>query len=236
MYFISSGCSFTQDPHTWPYHFAEKLGFHHYPMGIGSNGNDLIARRAIWKVNQLLKNNVDPRNIVVGVMWSAPNRAQFYVDNNIVLHRLSIPKISASTHFSWPENDRHGKWVLINAGFENQFANNYYRFYTNNTMDAIKSYENILRLQNYLKLNNIKYFFSSMNEHVFSDIDVQTIHTDYLKEMIDWSRVLPVKGCYEWCRDNMPDDFPVPGDDHPSGEQYCAFVESVVIPFYYTLP
>jgi hypothetical protein len=236
MHFVSSGCSFTYDNHTWPFHFAKKMKYAHYPMGLGSNGNEHIARRAIYQVNDLFKNGVESKDIVVGIMWSAANRASFYVENSFVLDRLSKPNISETSHIAWPKNDPAGKWVLINAGFPNQFAMSYYKFYTNNTFDLIRTYENILRLQNYLKVHNIQYFFSNMNQSTFDETAVNTMHTDYLKEMVDWSRFIPVQGCYEWSRDNMPDDFPVPGDDHPSEKQHEAFVESVVIPFYNNLP
>lgn len=236
MHFISSGCSFSQDIHTWPFHFAERLGYKHYPMGLGSNGNEHIARRAIYQINNLLKNNVPTEDMLVGIMWSSANRAQFYVSSDFVLHRLSKPKISENSHQSWPEEDEQGKWVLINAGFNNQLAISYYKFYTNDTMDLIRTYENILRVQNYLKLHNIKYFFTNMSHSTFDEEGVSTIQTEYLKEMVDWDRFIPVAGCYEWCRDNMPDDFPVPGDDHPSESQHRAFVDRVVIPFYKNMP
>lgn len=236
MHFISSGCSFTYDDFTWPFHFSEILGYKHYPMGIGSNGNEHIARRAIWQVQNLLKDGVDPKQITVGVMWSAANRAQFYIENEFVLDRLAKPKWSDNSHRSWPEEDNIGKWILINAGFPNQFANSFYKYYTNSTLDSIRTYENILRLQNYLKLHNIRYFFTNMSHSTFDEDGVRTIQTDYLKEMVDWSRFIPITGCLEWAREHMPDDFPVPGDDHPSGLQHRTFVERVVIPFYNTLP
>jgi hypothetical protein len=42
---------------------------------------------------------------------------------------------------------------------------------------------------------------------------------------------LPITGKYEWCVENMPNDFPHPNDNHPGIEQHTAFTEQVIIPF-----
>jgi hypothetical protein len=93
----------------------------------------------------------------------------------------------------------------------------------------IQTLENIIRVQNYLKLHNIKYFMSTYTSEVFAVKDNPNL--DHLYEQIDFSKFLPVDGCFEWCKEQSGLPMPYVNDNHPSTEQHKLFTEQVIIPF-----
>ena len=230
MILVSSGCSFSFDDFTWPVHLAKYLNAKHYQMGWGSSGNGFISRRAIQKVTELLEQKIDPDSILVGIMWSGPDRVELYTENPIVYQKLSVPRISTTGICVWPDNDKTGKWIVMNAGFENPLAKNYYQTFHNDTQSMIYTYEHVLRTQWFLEKHNIKYFMTTYTENVFLE-DVNDVQVDYLKKLVDWSKFLPIQGCYEWIRDNSKHKFPHPTDKHPGKEQHQDFAKKAVIPF-----
>jgi hypothetical protein len=78
---ITSGCSFSEcrsHVGTWPKHLADALpDYAHVSTAMGSQGNGLISRRAIYQVTEALK-QTSPEDILVGIMWSGPDRHDFY--------------------------------------------------------------------------------------------------------------------------------------------------------------
>ena len=42
---------------------------------MGSQGNGMIARKAIWAVHEQLK-TTPPEQLLVGIMWSGPSRSE----------------------------------------------------------------------------------------------------------------------------------------------------------------
>ena len=81
---ITGGCSFTEWPQnveTWPKFLLEQLpDYTHANAALGSSGNGLISRRVIYETTQALK-QYDAKDILVGVMWSGPDRHDFYVQH-----------------------------------------------------------------------------------------------------------------------------------------------------------
>lgn len=230
MILVTGGCSFSFDDFTWPSHLAKYLHAEHHQMGWGSSGNGFISRRVIQKVTELLASGVDSDEMLVGVMWSGSDRFEIYTEDSAIYNVMSVPRISETGLCVWPENDDTGKWIIMNAGFDNRLAQTHYRTFHNDTQSMIHTYENILRTQWFLEKYNIKYFMSTYTGNVF-DVDVNNIQVDYLKELVDWTKFLPVTGCYEWVRDNSDYPFPDPLDNHPGKEQHKDFVEKVIIPF-----
>jgi len=230
MILVSSGCSFSFDNFTWPVHLAKYLDAEHHQMAWGSSGNGFISRRAIQKVIELLNQNIDSREILVGIMWSGSDRVELYTEDSNVYQNLSVPRISTTGICVWPESDETGKWIIMNAGFTSKLARKYYQTFYNETQSMIYTYEHVLRTQWFLEKHNIKYFMTTYTENVFS-AKVNNIQVDYLKNSVDWSKFLPIKGCYEWVRDSSKHQFPMTGDKHPSEKQHREFVKKAVIPF-----
>jgi hypothetical protein len=209
---------------------AKYLNLEHHQMGWGSSGNGFISRRAIQKVTELLNQNINPSEILVGIMWSGPDRFELYTENPTVYQVLSVPRTSETGVCVWPKHDKTGKWIIMNAGFTSKLAKNYYQTFHNDTQSMIYTYEHILRTQWFLEKHNVKYFMTTYTCNVLSN-QVNDVQVNYLKNSVDWNKFLPIKGCYEWVRDNSKYKFPNPNDDHPSEKQHKDFVKNAVIPF-----
>lgn len=236
---VTSGCSFSVpgdytkgtsiQPDTWP-EWLDKLicPKKSYHLGVSSNGQELISRKAIHTVQQLLDEGVESKNIIVGIMWSTEDRRQFYIPNGSHLKPVLEPNPSPSNPHHWPESDSYGKWHLQNVGFMNKFAENYYRNFYDTTQSIVNSYEHILRTQWFLEKHKIKYFMSTINEYTFEGEWKNSAQIDYLKNMVDWDKFLPAQ--LPWVKNNTPQT-EVREYFHPDFDQHRKYTERVIIPF-----
>ena len=239
-YLVTSGCSFSkpgdftkgtsQDPTTWPEHLALTLNTNqNVHLGVSSNGQELISRKVIQTINKLLK-TTEPNDILVGIMWSTGDRRQFYIPNGYDKKHLLEPNPSPDNPHRWPEEDAQGKWHLQNAGFTNKFAATYYRNIFDTTQSIVNSYEHVLRTQWFLKLHNIKYFMSTINEYSFEGDWENSAQIDYLKDMVDWNKFLPAQLPWikqhtaQWSKDEY---------FHPNPPQHKEYVHQVILPYLY---
>ena len=226
---ITSGCSFSEciSPHidTWPRHLARALPqYRHISKAMGSQGNGLISRGIIYQVSEELKHTA-PENILVGVMWSGPDRQDFY---------LSQPQVDVHDGYMQNPTTFTGstpRWVIVNHNWRNQYAKNWYANLHDTVGAQIYTYEHVLRTQWFLKLHKVPYFMTTYTGRVFES--QHQVHTEisWLHDQIDWSKFLSIEGEYEWCRDHSGIKFPVDGDPHPGTAQHEKFVEKVVLPF-----
>lgn len=225
---ITSGCSFTetQIETTWPIHLSNILKYkQNIHLGEGCQGNGMISRKLIHAVHTALKTN-KADNLLVGVMWSGPSRHEQY---------MSKPVKFSKNADGWNRNpinivdNDKGGWVIYNAHWTILQATNYYRNMYDPIFSQIQTLEHVIRVQNYLKLHNIKYFMSTYTNEVFALKDNPNL--DHLYEQIDFDHFLPVEGCYEWARDvsNLP--FYRPIDRHPTKKQHLMFTKEVILPF-----
>jgi hypothetical protein len=229
---ITGGCSFSEcvsiSQHTWPIHLAKRLypAWKHKPTGMGSQGNGLISRRIIYQVMEELK-TTKPEDMLVGIMWSGPDRHDLYHTENIYF----------DVREAWLENptkfvkDTPGHWIILNGGWRSSYARNYYTNFHEHVGSLIYTIEHMLRVQWFLKQHNIKYFMTTYTAEVLPDIVKSHPEVEYLYKQIEFDKFLPVTGEYEWCVEHMPNDFPRPNDNHPGIEQHTAFTEKIIIPF-----
>ena len=227
---ITGGCSFSEcisHAGTWPRHLADALpGYEHTSTAMGSQGNGLISRRVIYQVTEALK-QTSADNMLVGVMWSGPDRHDFYQQQTAQVIRED----------GWMENptrfvlNGQGAWTMISPGWRMPASTNYYVNFHDQIAQYIYTLEHILRTQWFLKSQNIKYFMSTYTSAVLPDIVKTHNDTRHLYELLDHSVFLPVPGEYEWCRNNSGLEFPAPNDNHPSVEQHQAFTQQIVLPF-----
>lgn len=227
---VTGGCSFSECiSHwidTWPRHLAKNLpDYQHISTAIGSQGNGLISRRIIYQIIELLKHH-SPADLLVGIMWSGPNRYEVYKSN--IPTRVKEDLQENPTNFISGSN---GSWTILNHNWNDDTSKIYYKYFYDHIGSLVNTYEHILRVQWFLKLHNIKYFMSTYTDEVFPDIEKTHPSTKHLYDQIDFSRFLPIAGEYEWCRDYSGLDFPIPGDNHPSSEQHKKFTEQVILPF-----
>lgn len=228
---ITGGCSFSEcrSPwiSTWPKHLAAALpDYQHTSTAMGSQGNGLISRQVIYQVTKALK-QTSADNILVGIMWSGPDRHDFYVQ----------PSTEVFASNGWMENPTRfvknspGKWQILNHHWTTDYDKLYYTNFHSYHGALIYTLEHILRTQWFLKSHGIKYFMSTYTGEVLPDIAKTHPDMQHLYNLINTSVFLPVVGEYEWCRDYSGLEFPVPNDPHPGTEQHRLFVEQVVLPF-----
>jgi len=229
MELITGGCSFSDIrlTKTWPKWLAEAYGANLTSTGLSSTGNGFISRRVYHAVHEKLK-TTDPKDILVGIMWSGPSRMEFY-DN--FYNPLPNKDGWIENPVVWPEGDKGG-WTIMNAWWKIKLARLYYHYFYNEISSQIHTLEHILRLQNYLKSKNIKYFMSVYHDEVFRVKDHPQL--DWLYEQIDWSHFLPGTSCYHWCKEKSGLPLPIEphgGFAHPSADQHAVYTKLVIKKF-----
>ena len=235
---ITGGCSFTMPDancsRKWPIQLADHLQVPLVNTGLWSQGNGMISRKIMYQVIESLK-NCDTSDILVGIMWSGPDRHDFYLHNNDTTIEKNLDYLYTSIA---PETDK--KWVVLNAHWKNHYAKTYYSTFHDHIGSLINTYEHILRVQWFLKLHKIKYFMTTYmdtvfyNQHkLFQNKLLRHVDTAHLYNQIDHGQFLPINGQYEWAVDTGLPFFPCEWgvDDHPTTEHNKKFVDEVVVPF-----
>jgi len=233
---IAGGCSFTQVPNNnknWPIFLRDKLKMQAYFLGAGSAGNDLISKRVIHRVIQCLKiQKYKPEDLLVGIMWSGVDRGGYYLSNP----PLNYFKIDTGGEYFYGNPNSISselKYYIVKPGWEDELSNVYYKHFYDEIGNLIDTLEHVLRVQWFLKLHNIKYFFT--NYHDLDAFSGEFFHehlkhpeVSYLYEQIDFDNFLPVKTMGDW---NLESGFTFPSqDNHPTSEMSEGFVDRVIIP------
>lgn len=229
MIFISGGCSFSEcrsHAGTWPRHLANALPeYQHISTAMGSQGNGLISRRIIYQVTETLKHTA-AKDILVGIMWSGPDRYDFY--------QLGTEQLENDD--GWMENptrfvaNGQGAWTILSSGWRMPLSANYFVNFHDRVGQYIYTLEHILRTQWFLKSHGVNYFMTTYTNAVLPELAQTHNDTRHLYELIDHATFLSVQGQYEWCRDHSALPFPVPTDPHPGVEQHQAFVNQIILP------
>ena len=216
-------------PKSWANLLSNHLGAEkHINLGRGGRSNSYIARHVIHTVWKEMKRN-KPEDIFVQVMWSNSNRHEFPLSQDFDMYdspwyaigpfsgsdETKAPwfkKLSKNTHNyqSAKENllevyDRDKKLGI--PEFMRQFVTVVQgrRLY-----DSYTTASEVVKLQNFLKLYNINYFFTHITTHAWSGIFYNS-HSDpgnmYLTTMrdqidkdrwIDWGKMN--EGFDDWAR------------------------------------
>lgn len=240
---ITSGCSFsttlTDDYQCWPKHLSDHYNLNLINKAMGSQGNGLITRSILYHVTQAL-NNYDPKDILVGAMFSGINRKDYYTENvdllNFKLNNSEDGVIENPTGFIYNETKN---WVILNQNWagpphKNDEARYYYKYFYDHIGSMIETIEHILRLQYFLQANKIKYFFTCYQDHVFEKEFINHIQVEHLYKLINFNYFLPVSSFYTWLIDNniYIEDFEDPHpNNHPSVRQNLEFVNKVIVPY-----
>ena len=238
---ITGGCSFSEciSPwiETWPRHLERQINsdvaFHE---GLGCQGNDNISRQIIHRVSETLK-NYSNEDILVGIMWSGFDRKSLFVNyQNLekINHGMTIPgqfgeSLGVYNPYNWIEESSSQGWLIL--GGDDRRSKAWFTELHHAVEAQLTTIEHILRVQWFLKLNNIKYFMTTYMSEVLDEFLTNNYNVKHLYNQIDFNNFLPVVGEYEWCRDFSGLDFPIPGDKHPSTEQHKLFSEQIIIPF-----
>jgi len=231
---IVGGCSFTFEDWCWPTHLANSLEVELVNLGMGSQGNDLIKKTIIAQVEEELKAH-QPQDLLVGIMWTGVDRWSYRSDNTqadtnwgytTIANKINNPRSIVSgtnTH-----------WFFMNSHWDNIQSTLYYKNFHSHIGSMIETLEDVMFTQLYLKSKNIKYFMTTYMD-IFgnkTNIDLKNnLETAYLYDNIDFSKFLPIKGCYEYIVDNYPEGMPKDGGDHPIESGYNFFTKKVILPF-----
>ena len=260
-YLVASGCSFTCENlqnhssetidflTTWVTPLAESLGVEKINMGLGSQGNGLIMKKAMWAVSNLLKQDVSPEDILAVVMWSGPSRMEWFDEDN-----TQLPNNDNWIHLRNPETfipDASGGWVIGNSHWQEGRSKTWYQHFQNNTYDIITTYEHILNLQNFFDVHGIKYVMTTYTATALNNygMDNQPVNwqgyetasnISWMNDMIDWSHWPQITGEADWLLDNY-DEYDVfrPGEIkqnphgywHPNPHGHKLFSDKVLLPF-----
>ena len=81
---ITGGCSFSSPKikrkKTWVEYFQEKYDYKfYYHSGLGAAGNDLIAQRLLWSLDDFKQKNY--KDITMVVMWSENIRNDIFTND-----------------------------------------------------------------------------------------------------------------------------------------------------------
>jgi len=226
---ITSGCSFShhRDAFTWPCRLSEIIDLPLLSHSIGSQGNALIARNIDYSVYQALQ-QYSPEQLLVGVMWSGSDRWECRPEPHLYRHAAQLDMVENPT--GWI--GKHKPWVIMNHHFTDRISQMFYQYMYTHKWGLINTMEQILRIQNLLTVNNIRYFMTQYSDNVLPrGEDVLDPELNYLYQQIDFDHWLPVNSQYEWCRDHSGLPFPVPTDHHPGLHQHTAFVQQIVLPY-----
>jgi len=236
---ITSGCSFTFYDWNWHGHLSKKLNLQSLNSGVVSQGNGLISRKIIHSVSENL-NKYKSDEIILGVMWSGIDRNELYKSNNKKVmwgweNTKNIdPRIMNPTSIVSGFNN----WHIINHHWTNKESLIFYQNFHNHISSMVYTLEHILRTQHFLDKMGVNYFMTTYMD-IFNDLEL-LIHPEieYLYQLIDFSKFLPVKGCHEWVKEHYSNEggFNAPDNDgyigiHPTSFGHEKFVEEVILPY-----
>jgi len=240
-HFVASGCSFTEGrgwPFTIPDYFPD-VELHN--MGMASQGNGFIARKAQYKIFDLLDKGVNPKDIYLGVMWSGPTRMEFFFED------MWEEPLSAQQSDGWDPNtgnpshfipEAEGSWFIVDINWSHSIAREWYQSSLSNaTAYHIRTYEYILSTQNFCKSLGIDFFMTQFNRWVVEDKHDNDLNLRWMRKMIDWDKWLPIDGCFEWVFLNSTNPWPDRGDEitidtfrHPTTAQHKEFTQCAIVP------
>lgn len=230
---IASGCSFTMENWNWPAHLASEIDLKLINVGMASQGNGLISRKLIYAVETALK-KYSPDEIIVGVMWSGTDRAEYHTyDGSDVIH-WGFKIIDPTTKNPTNVVDSLYNWRIMNHHWKNKESLNYYKNYHTAVYGMVSTIEHVLRVQWYLKQLGIDYFMTTYMDIFDDNYLIENKEVTHLFKMVDFNTFLPIKGCYEWVKENYS-ELGLPSNDktatHPTSFGHKKFSEEVITPF-----
>ena len=248
--FITSGSGLIKNDYSWLYVCKEKLNYELYDLTEEKIGNALIARKLIYKVNELIKTHKTD-DIIVGIMWTIPDIHERYVSdgkNDSYIGKSDIK-------FYNVVNDINN-WRVLNHEFisSSEDCELYYKVIYNKLQSYVLSLEHILRTQWFLKKLGIKYFMTShldifhKYENYFKIYNLKNLEkfnkkyydlgilnydeVHYLYNTIQMNMFLPVEGMLEWIQNNHPNEgFYDIEKLIPNSFGHNKFSTEVIIPF-----
>jgi hypothetical protein len=234
--FVVSGCSFTFENWNWPTFVAEKMNWKLLNVAMGSQGNGLISKKLIYNVDCLLKDGISEDNIIAGIMWSGPDRFEFYNEDDVSLKNID-GWIENPTNVISDDTNSYKNWIIVNPHWKTYNSEKYYQLFHHSISSMIFTIQNILLTQWYLERKGIWYFMTTYLD-IFDKSIINHPDVKYWFDMIDFTKFIPIKGCHEWVSDNYGNGGGFNTTDksgyvgiHPTEFGHRKFSEEVMIPF-----
>ena len=254
-YLVTSGCSFTDSSSglaaTWAVHLEDSTGLILNNYGLSSSGNGLIYRQTMYGVDKLLSEGVNPKEILVGVMWSGANRQEIFTteDSKFLLRKIAN-YCNLDIYGREPQGlkglrnpykfvpDSVGQWIIQNANWPDVLSQLATQINCG-VSGCVLTYEKILALQYYLESVGVDYFFTSFFGGGTFPLDKVNLPADisWMHKLVDWEKWLPIDGQFEWCYDRGIKDYGLEGIStsrldakHPLSEHHKMFTEEVILP------
>ena len=130
---------------TWPIHLSLLINCSTIFEGRGACGNGIISRSIIEATEHALK-KYEPEEILVGVMWSGRDRAEYFFNDkpNYAYDNLGGHK---SKYYKNPMNITvKENYYITNAHWNDETSKHYYSYYDDHGATQ-KTLEHILRIQ-----------------------------------------------------------------------------------------
>lgn len=202
--------------------------------GYLSQGQDLIQKKVTLAVLDALEKGVKPEEILVLVMWSGTSRKSWYIDNQDIIQKMTKGwkkfqggmtsqfldlknknKNHDKNNFFYTKNnskfdyDINGGWYFTVDGSDCSldFVQDYYLIdkEAHGVGKIHSSIENIIMLQTFLQLHNIKFIHQFFMDRVYQDIENNKDHEliGYLYNQLDKNHTL-TEGMFEHIHTYLP--------------------------------
>lgn len=195
--------------------------------GFLSQGQELIQKKVMLAAMDAMDRGISPSDILITVMWSGSYRKAWYIDNLYILNKmrkdwknfeggmssqfldLKNRLIGNTKRFQTKNGSefnsaKYGGWYFTVNGSDSQieFVQQHYLLdgdMGNGVGKVHISAENIINLQNFCKLNNVKLVHQFFMDSSYLDIENHKEHQliNYLYKQFD-SNIAIKDGMFEW--------------------------------------
>lgn len=238
---ITSGCSLSECidfKENWPVQLCRLTGTEGRHMGLGSQGNGLISRKAIWAVENALKEGYAAQDIAVIIMWSGLDRHDFFGNGyetpryrDLYERKFAAACMENPHNFANPIARENEGWIILGACHgDDPIGANYYKNFYSFIGHEVITLEHVTRTQWYLDKLGIDYAMMAYMTCVF---EMHTDHPDvgWLHNMVDWSKFITMEGYFDYVRPRCDDSFFHEDKWHPNAKGAEVWVRDMVWPY-----
>lgn len=192
---------------TYPALLASQYGMSYNCVACPGSANNAISRTVMGECQRLLSTN---EKFVVSITWTFSQRYEFRFNYNTC--NRNSPWYSIN---SWDVDTAFINKELIRTTNIVEFINMYYKHVGNSEYNEVYlSLKEIVFMQNYLKVNNIPYIFSTADCSIFNQVDNKDRWVLDLHNQIDWdswylfpagteaNESVTPRGFYQWAVEN----------------------------------
>lgn len=246
---ITSGCSVSETwiddkwLRSWPQWLEDRMEPEHVVhSGLGSTGNDLIARKAIHHCTQALNKYKGEDILLVCAYTTLYRTALLLNDDDVVANYLKQQRKDDPNNGTWLhqgcdydvnviEDKDYPAWFYFNMWKDHPICDNYYTLYQSFHNIMHDYLYNMFAVENFCKANNITYVWMSADNTLDTEFNqnlMQHWSTLYLTQVLDYP--LRVK---KPIADTLFDHDPKMMNDeiHPTTEGHEWYVKNALIPF-----